>query len=45
MLVLLFFIKVFFSTIFSMRPWKALFVTKDDEIHEWWFRWSLDRYR
>ncbi len=38
-------IQVFFQDIFLMRPWKALFVTSDDEIHEWWFRWSLDRYR
>jgi hypothetical protein len=22
-----------------------LFVTSSDEIQEWWFRWSLDRYR
>ena len=37
--------QVFFQTIFLIRPWKALFVTSSDEIHEWWFRWSLDRYR
>lgn len=37
--------QVFFEKIFVMRPWKALFVTTDDDIHEWWFRWQLDRYR
>lgn len=37
--------QVFFQAIFLVRPWKALFVTSNDEIHEWWFRWSLDRYR
>ena len=26
-----------------MRPLKALFVTSDDSIHEWRFRWQLDR--
>ncbi|CAG0914265.1 unnamed protein product [Notodromas monacha] len=36
--------EVFFERIFVTRPWKALFVTPDDDIHEWWFRWSLDRY-
>ncbi|KAK8724760.1 hypothetical protein OTU49_010911, partial [Cherax quadricarinatus] len=36
--------QVFFEKIFVMRPWKALFVTTDDDIHEWWFRWQLDRY-
>ena len=30
---------------FLTRPWKALFVTTDDDIREWWFRWRLDRYR
>jgi hypothetical protein len=40
-----FVVQVFFETIFLIRPWKALFVTSSDEIHEWWFRWSLDRYR
>ena len=35
---------MFFEKIFVLRPWKALFVTADDDIHEWWFRWQLDRY-
>ena len=35
--------QVFFERIFVTRPWKALFVTTDDDIHEWWFRWKLDR--
>jgi len=26
------------------RPWKALFVTTDDDIKAWWYRWKLDRY-
>ena len=36
--------QVFFEKFFVTRPWKALFVTTDDDIHEWWFRWKLDRY-
>lgn len=36
--------EVFFERIFVTRPWKALFVTTDDDIHEWWNRWKLDRY-
>ncbi|GIY77377.1 n-acetylneuraminate 9-O-acetyltransferase [Caerostris extrusa] len=34
----------FFEKIFVTRPWKALFVTTDDSIKEWWFRWKIDRY-
>ena len=30
--------EVFFEKVFVTRPWKALFVTTDDDIHEWWFR-------
>ena len=37
--------QVFFEKVFVTRPWKALFVTTDDDIREWWFRWRLDRYR
>lgn len=36
--------EVFFENIFLIRPWKALFVTTDDSIQEWWFRWKIDRY-
>lgn len=36
--------EVFFERVFVTRPWKALFVTTDDDIHEWWYRWKLDRY-
>lgn len=36
--------EVFFERVFVMRPWKALFVTTDDDIHQWWYRWKLDRY-
>ncbi|KAA0193401.1 hypothetical protein HAZT_HAZT003199 [Hyalella azteca] len=43
--VTLFFLsEVFFEKVFVLRPWKALFVTTDDDIHEWWFRWQLDRH-
>lgn len=37
-------VQVFFERIFVTRPWKALFVTTDDSIKEWWFRWKIDRY-
>ncbi|KAH8019503.1 hypothetical protein HPB51_019842 [Rhipicephalus microplus] len=37
-------LQVFFEKIFVTRPWKALFVTTDDSIKEWWFRWKIDRY-
>ena len=30
--------EVFFEKVFVTRPWKALFVTTDDDITEWWFR-------
>lgn len=43
-LTILFMSEVFFEKIFVTRPWKALFVTTDDDIREWWFRWKLDRY-
>ncbi|XP_023305645.2 N-acetylneuraminate 9-O-acetyltransferase [Lucilia cuprina] len=41
---ILFMSEVFFERIFVTRPWKALFVTTDDDIHEWWYQWKLDRY-
>ncbi|CAH1979746.1 unnamed protein product [Acanthoscelides obtectus] len=43
-ITILFMSEVFFEKIFVTRPWKALFVTTDDDIHEWWSRWKLDRY-
>ncbi|XP_050297025.1 N-acetylneuraminate 9-O-acetyltransferase [Anthonomus grandis grandis] len=43
-ITVMFLSEVFFEKIFVTRPWKALFVTTDDDIHEWWFRWKLDRY-
>ncbi|XP_043225146.1 N-acetylneuraminate 9-O-acetyltransferase-like [Amphibalanus amphitrite] len=43
-IVILFMSEVFFEKIFVMRPWKALYVTEDDDIHQWWFRWQLDRF-
>lgn len=43
-ITILFMSEVFFEKIFVTRPWKALFVTTDDDIHEWWYRWKLDRY-
>ncbi|XP_072947251.1 N-acetylneuraminate (7)9-O-acetyltransferase [Epargyreus clarus] len=36
--------EVFFQKIFVTRPWKALFVNADDDIHQWWFMWKQDRY-
>lgn len=36
--------QVFFEKIFVTRPWKALFVTTDDDIREWWQKWRVDRY-
>ncbi|GFG40632.1 hypothetical protein Cfor_06669 [Coptotermes formosanus] len=43
-ITILYMSEVFFEKVFVTRPWKALFVTTDDDIHEWWFRWKLDRY-
>lgn len=43
-ITILYMSEVFFERIFVTRPWKALFVTTDDDIHEWWHRWKLDRY-
>ncbi|XP_045450859.1 N-acetylneuraminate 9-O-acetyltransferase [Melitaea cinxia] len=36
--------EVFFQKIFVTRPWKALFVNADDDIHQWWYAWKQDRY-
>lgn len=36
--------QVFFEKIFVTRPWKALFVSIDDNIQDWWFRWKIDRF-
>ncbi|ESP04229.1 hypothetical protein LOTGIDRAFT_180023 [Lottia gigantea] len=36
--------EVFFEKVFLTRPFKGLFVTSDDSIHEWRFRWQLDRF-
>lgn len=41
---ILFISEVFFERIFVTRPWRALFLSSDDDIHEWWHRWKLDRY-
>lgn len=35
--------EVFFQKIFVTRPWKALFVNSDDDIHQWWLMWKQDR--
>ncbi|XP_034250160.1 N-acetylneuraminate 9-O-acetyltransferase isoform X2 [Thrips palmi] len=43
-ITILYMSEVFFEKVFVTRPWKALFVTTDDDIHEWWFRWKLNRY-
>ena len=39
------FVQVFFERLFVTRPWKALFVTTDDDIENWWFKWKVDRLR
>ncbi|XP_014250867.1 N-acetylneuraminate 9-O-acetyltransferase [Cimex lectularius] len=44
LIIILFMSEVFFEKVFVTRPWKALFVTTDDDIHEWWVRWKLNRY-
>jgi len=36
--------EVFFEKVFVTRPWKALFVTTDDDIKQWWIHWKQDRY-
>ncbi|KAK7590435.1 hypothetical protein V9T40_002048 [Parthenolecanium corni] len=36
--------EVFFEKVFVTRPWKALFVTSDDDIETWWFHWKIDRF-
>lgn len=43
-ITILYMSEVFFEKVFLTRPFKALFVTSDDSVHEWWFRWQLDRY-
>ncbi|KAG5264740.1 hypothetical protein AALO_G00257520 [Alosa alosa] len=35
--------QVFFESVFSVWPISKLFELKGD-IHEWWFRWKLDRF-
>ncbi|XP_074654898.1 N-acetylneuraminate (7)9-O-acetyltransferase-like isoform X2 [Tubulanus polymorphus] len=41
---LLYVSEVLFEKIFLTNPFKAFFVTLDDSLHEWRFRWQLDRY-
>ncbi|KAI3385778.1 hypothetical protein SNEBB_000417 [Seison nebaliae] len=36
--------KLAFDSFFLQPPWKDLFVSADDSVHEWWFRWWLDRF-
>lgn len=43
-ITILYMSEVFFERIFLTRPWKALFVSMDDFVDEWWYRWKLDRY-
>ncbi|KAL1129008.1 hypothetical protein AAG570_013540 [Ranatra chinensis] len=43
-IIILYMSEVFFEKVFVTRPWKALFVTTDDDIHDWWLRWKLNRY-
>lgn len=44
LVTILYMSEVLFAKIFLTRPWKALFVTTDDSISDWWFRWKVDRY-
>lgn len=43
-ITILYMSEVFFEKVFVTRPWKALFVTIDDDIRQWWSRWKIDRY-
>ncbi|CRL07468.1 CLUMA_CG020436, isoform A [Clunio marinus] len=43
-ITILYMSEVFFERIFLMRPWRALFVSMDDFVDEWWYRFKLDRY-
>jgi N-acetylneuraminate 9-O-acetyltransferase len=43
-ITILYMSEVFFERIFLMRPWRALFVSTDDFVDEWWYRWRLDRF-
>ena len=43
-ITILYMSEVLFEKLFLTRPWKALFVTTDDSIKDWWFRWKVDRY-
>jgi hypothetical protein len=43
-ITILYISEVLFEKVFLTRPWKALFVTFDDSIKEWWFKWKIDRY-
>ncbi|KAK2142469.1 hypothetical protein LSH36_951g03010 [Paralvinella palmiformis] len=43
-ITLLYASEVFFEKVFLTNPIKALFVTSDDSVQDWTFRWSLDRY-
>ncbi|XP_044757718.1 N-acetylneuraminate 9-O-acetyltransferase [Coccinella septempunctata] len=43
-ITILYLSEVFFEKVFVTRPWKALFVSTDDDIREWWLMWKLDRY-
>jgi hypothetical protein len=36
--------EVFFEKVFLSRPLKSLFVSADDSVVDWRFRWQLDRY-
>ena len=36
--------QIVFEKIFSANPIKPLFIMRDNTIHEWQFRWTLDRY-
>lgn len=42
--IVLFTSEVLFERLFVAGPWRALFVTEDDDIGQWWFRCQLDRF-
>lgn len=40
-ITILYMSEVFFERIFLMRPWRALFVSADDFVDEWWYRFKV----
>lgn len=40
-ITILYMSEVFFERIFLMRPWRALFVSADDFVDDWWYRFKV----